>query len=156
VSLKLLPILLFTLTISTSLVAKDSTQYKEILTFWLHCDNIDANNIKKKELKKCLKLTTETFNYLLESTPNKNYKKLTQKLKELSKRVERNPKKNAEKMRLYQEIRFFRRKILFLHPDLQFKYLLINLRPPTTYSHQCDQYLGRHSRAGAGLTILKN
>jgi len=47
-----------------------------------------------------------------------------------------------------------RREIILSHPDLQFESLLINKRPPPTYSHQCDQYLGRHSRPGPGLVVL--
>lgn len=57
---------------------------------------------------------------------------------------------------LLAEIRALRREILFLHPQLAFKDLLINKAPPTRYSHQCDQYLGRWSRPGAGLVVLKD
>ena len=49
-----------------------------------------------------------------------------------------------------------RRKILFSHPDLAFDDLFVNINPPTMYSHNCDQYLGRHSRIGDGPTILSN
>ncbi|MDX9981326.1 MAG: hypothetical protein RBU25_14975, partial [Lentisphaeria bacterium] len=47
-----------------------------------------------------------------------------------------------------------RRRIVFSHPALDFPDLLINKRPPPTFSHQCDQYLGRHSRPGPGLVVL--
>lgn len=47
-----------------------------------------------------------------------------------------------------------RRKILFEHPSLKFETLLINKNAPTMYSHNCDQYLGRHSRVGEGPTLL--
>ncbi len=48
----------------------------------------------------------------------------------------------------------FRRAVLFLHPDLQFERLLINRHEPPRYSHNCDQYLGRHSRPGRGIGVL--
>ncbi|MCP4379267.1 MAG: hypothetical protein GY794_24235, partial [bacterium] len=41
------------------------------------------------------------------------------------------------------------------HPTLDFDRLLINKRPPSNgIAHMCEQYLGRHSAAGAGLVIL--
>ncbi len=55
---------------------------------------------------------------------------------------------------LFGEAFRLRRKILFAHPKLAFDKLLINKNPPTLYSHNCDQYLGRHSRIGEGPTIL--
>lgn len=55
-----------------------------------------------------------------------------------------------------RQVRALRREILFRHPQLGFANLLINKVPPPTYSHQCDQYLGRRSRPGAGLVVLKN
>ncbi len=55
---------------------------------------------------------------------------------------------------LFGEVFRLRRKILFAHPALQFETLLINKNPPTMYSHNCDQYLGRHSRVGDGPTLL--
>ena len=55
---------------------------------------------------------------------------------------------------LFGEAFRLRRKILFAHPALQFDQLLINKNAPTLFSHNCDQYLGRHSRIGAGPTLL--
>lgn len=49
-----------------------------------------------------------------------------------------------------------RRRIILSHPALDFAALLINKRPPPTFSHQCDQYLGRHSRPGPGLVVLRD
>jgi len=58
--------------------------------------------------------------------------------------------------RLAGEIRTLRRRIILSHPLLDFEKLLINKRPPpySLYSHMCDQYYGRHSKAGPGLTVL--
>ena len=47
-----------------------------------------------------------------------------------------------------------RRRIIFSHPALNFEKILINVNPPTLYSHNGDQHLGRHSRIGNGLMIL--
>lgn len=55
---------------------------------------------------------------------------------------------------LFGEAFRLRRKILFAHPKLAFETLLINKNAPTLYSHNCDQYLGRHSRVGEGPTLL--
>lgn len=57
-----------------------------------------------------------------------------------------------------REIRALRRRILFLHPDLQFDKLLVVQRgiPYTWDLHMVDQYLGRNSRPGPGLVVLEN
>lgn len=55
---------------------------------------------------------------------------------------------------LFQKVAVVRRKILFRHPALQFDAFLINRNPPTRYPHNCDQYLGRHSREGEGLALV--
>ncbi len=60
----------------------------------------------------------------------------------------------ADGSALFGEAFRLRRKILFAHPKLAFDTLLINKNAPTMYSHNCDQYLGRHSRVGAGPTLL--
>ena len=54
------------------------------------------------------------------------------------------------------EARSLRRRIILSHPLLDFNKLLICKRPPPRFSHQCDQYLGRHSGEGDGLVVLEN
>jgi hypothetical protein len=54
------------------------------------------------------------------------------------------------------ELAKLRRRIILSHPSLDFETLLINKRPPTLYNHAQEQYVGRHSRAGDGLVLLKN
>ena len=61
---------------------------------------------------------------------------------------------DADREALYREVRLLRRKIIFSHPALDFPRLLINKRPPPGFSHQTDQYLGRHSGPGDGLVVL--
>ena len=62
--------------------------------------------------------------------------------------------KDADWKRLYFEVHGLRRKILLSHPALNFDRILFNCNPPTTYSHNGDQHLGRHSRVGPGLSVL--
>ena len=57
---------------------------------------------------------------------------------------------------MFQKISALRKKILFLHPALQFDSFLINRNPPTLYPHNCDQYLGRHSQVGDGPAIVSD
>jgi len=54
------------------------------------------------------------------------------------------------------EILKLRREIILSHPDLAFDSLLINKRPVSRVrNHMVDHYLGRFSRPGEGLVILK-
>jgi mono/diheme cytochrome c family protein len=62
----------------------------------------------------------------------------------------------TDKGDVYYALRKLRRQAILRHPKLQFDRLLINLRPPTTYSHMCDQYLARHARSGPGLAVLED
>jgi len=60
--------------------------------------------------------------------------------------------------KVLSELKALRRRIILSHPLLDFEKLLINKRPPpfSLYSHMCDQYYGRHSKAGPGLTVLSS
>ena len=83
--------------------------------------------------------------------------KLAAELSALGKRIEKglaNPDRLTEAM--YDELRSLRRRIIFSHPLLGFDKLLINKRPPTSYSHMTRQYLGRYSRPGPGLAVLES
>jgi hypothetical protein len=57
---------------------------------------------------------------------------------------------------LFRRVFAARRAILFAHPALQFEKLLINKNPPTTFSHNCDQYRAALSRNGPGPAILSD
>ncbi|MBN2138893.1 MAG: discoidin domain-containing protein [Sedimentisphaerales bacterium] len=57
---------------------------------------------------------------------------------------------------LYLKIRRFRRSLILSHPLLGFERLLINKRPPPSFNHQTDQYLGRHNHPGPGLIVLSD
>ena len=60
----------------------------------------------------------------------------------------------ADYQPFYLDVRWLRRRILFRDPKLDFEKILINRNPPTTFSHNGDQHLARHSRSGPGLTLL--
>ena len=55
---------------------------------------------------------------------------------------------------VHEEMKVLRRSIFIDTPALDFDSILINRNPPSRYSHNGDQHLGRHSRIGKGLTIL--
>ncbi len=63
---------------------------------------------------------------------------------------------DADWVALHTELCRLRRRILFTHPALRFEKLLINLHDAPKYSHNCDQYLGMHSRPGRGLAVLSD
>ena len=63
-------------------------------------------------------------------------------------------KKPKNPRQLWLDAHMLRRDIILSHPALDFEKILVNLNPPTTYSHNGDQHLGRHSRSGPGLSIV--
>jgi len=94
------------------------------------------------DVAKAVELTEKTFKFVGD---NPTTRKLRAKFDAL--------KKGTGK-EAYLKIRWLRREVILSHPTLNFEKLLVNKRAPTGYSHQCDQYLGRHGRPGAGLTIV--
>jgi len=79
--------------------------------------------------------------------------KLSARLKSLGSRVEKAPGDAS----LKSEILALRREIILSHPTLAFEALLINRRPISAVrNHMVDHYLGRFSRQGDGLVILRN
>ena len=63
---------------------------------------------------------------------------------------------DADWTTLFTDVSRLRRRTILSHPALGFEKLLINKHAPGAYSHNCDQYLGRHSRVGDGLVVLTN
>ncbi|MDP6637150.1 MAG: hypothetical protein QGG42_19800 [Phycisphaerae bacterium] len=96
------------------------------------------------DVAKAIELTEKTFKFVGD---NPTAKKLRPKFDALKKETGKDA---------YLKIRWLRRELILSHPTLNFEKLLINKRGPTGYSHQCDQYLGRHGRPGAGLTVVDN
>ncbi len=95
-------------------------------------------------------LANKTLDYVAFARP---VPELAAQLRELGKEATGAKQDDAE---LIGRIKQLRRKIIFRHPALDFKKLLINKTPPTLYSHNCDQYLGRHSQTGPGLVVLED
>jgi len=94
------------------------------------------------DVAKTVEMTEKTFTFVGD---NPTTRKLRPKFEALKKETGKDA---------YLKIRWLRREVILSHPTLNFDKLLINKRAPTGYSHQCDQYLGRHGRPGAGLTVL--
>jgi len=96
------------------------------------------------DVAKAVELTEKTFKFVGDTAAAKKLKPQFEALKK------------GTGQETYLKIRWLRRELILSHPTLNFDKLLINKRAPTGYSHQCDQYLGRHARPGAGLTVLSN
>jgi hypothetical protein len=96
------------------------------------------------DVAKAVELTEKTFKFVGDNPTAKKLKPAFEALK-----------KGTGK-ETYLKIRWLRRELILSHPTLNFDKLLVNKRGPTGYSHQCDQYLGRHGRPGAGLTVVDN
>ncbi|MCK4564310.1 MAG: hypothetical protein KAU94_06530, partial [Verrucomicrobia bacterium] len=96
-----------------------------------------------------LVLTRDTLAFVQESTPLPDLEK---EFQSLVKRMEASDGKEE----FLDELRGLRRRIILSHPLLGFDDLLINKRLVPAFSHQSDQYLGRHSGAGDGLVVLRN
>ena len=79
--------------------------------------------------------------------------RLSARLDAIAARVEKAPGDAS----LTGEILALRREIILSHPTLEFDALLINKRPISRVrNHMVDHYLGRFSRPGDGLVILRN
>jgi len=115
---------------------------------------IGENREALEEVKSALDVAHKTLAFVERSAPQP---KMAAELAKLEKRIDQaRQQPGADWKGLYQETRSIRRRIILSHPLLDFDRLLINKRPPPLYSHQCDQYLGRHSREGDGLVVLEN
>ena len=94
---------------------------------------------------KAIELTEKTFKFVGD---NATTRKLRPRFDAL--------KKETPSKELYLKIRWLRREVILSHKLLNFEKLLVNKRGPTAYSHQCDQYLGRHGRPGDGLVVVSD
>ncbi len=95
-----------------------------------------------------LKLCQATLEYVQKAAPRPQF---AAELEALAAQVAA----GGDGMALYAKTRELRRQIILSHPALDFDRILINRTPPTLYSHNGDQHLGRHSRIGPGLTLLR-
>ena len=102
-------------------------------------------------------LARRTLAYVAKSVPAQTLKPYADEL-ELDAKWLAGETLSGYRAGIIREIRRLRRRILFLHPDLQFDKLLAVQRglPYTWDLHMVDQYLGRFSRPGPGLVVLEN
>lgn len=105
-----------------------------------------------KKIVDMLALANRTIDWIEADSPRPALRAKLEKIEERIAQADRDA--DADWKSLYFDIRHLRRQIVLSHPLLDFDKLLINKRPPPGYSHQCDQYLGRHSRPGPGLVVL--
>jgi hypothetical protein len=127
--------------------AQKNTHRQEVEKRWLS----ESRSGGKKRVLEALALADRTLAYVQET------RKLPAQAAELQAlRREAKSVKPEGSDALFLKVRRLRRRILFAHPALDFEQILVNRNPPTTYSHNGDQHLGRHSRVGPGLTILAN
>ncbi len=106
-------------------------------------------------LNEALDLCRRTFDYVAKAVPKEKMRAFRDEMR-AHERWARAANTARECARVEGEVRRLRRRILFTHPDLQFKQLLAVQRgvPYSTYSHMVDQYLGRFSVAGPGLIVI--
>ncbi len=106
-----------------------------------------------QQADKAVELARKTLAYVQKSAGRP---KMAAELAGLARRRAAAGSNEAKLTAVTAEILKLRRRIILSHPALDFDRLLINQNPPPLYSHNCDQYLGRHSRPGPGLTVLDN
>jgi len=131
---------------SHALARKPRTPIVPVKFAATHKEMIEAAWIRNfgTDVAKAVELTEKTFKFV---GNNATAKKLRPKFDALKKETSKEA---------YLKIRWIRRELILSHPTLDFETLLVNKRGPTGYSHQCDQYLGRHGRPGAGLTVIRS
>jgi len=123
-----------------------------VLNDWLRQDQLsieDEANKFKEPAAAALKAATDTLAYVRKAGSKTT---LTTQLASLTRKHA--AATDDQWHDLYMETKQLRRRIILSHPALDFEKILINVNPPTRYSHNGDQHLGRHSRVGKGLTIL--
>ena len=107
------------------------------------------------EADDALALARRTLDYVAKSVPEKTLKPYARELK-VDATWLASETNAAYRAGIARDIAQLRRRILFLHPDLQFDRLLCVQRgiPYHHDPHEVDQYVGRYSRPGPGLIAL--
>ena len=102
-------------------------------------------------------LAERTLEYVAKSVPAEQIKPLADELA-IDKEWYAKAKSPGEKYAAERAVMSVRRRILFMHPDLQFANLLAVQRgfPLSEEAGMTDQYAGRWSRPGPGLVAIEN
>jgi hypothetical protein len=130
----------------TTQAARFSWIASAALLMWLTGTNLAADQAAKNAYD----FAVRTLKYVEASAKRP---RLAARLKAIGSRAEKAPGDAS----LKSEILALRREIILSHPTLAFDSLLINKRPISRVrNHMVDHYLGRFSRAGDGLVILRN
>ena len=112
-------------------------------------------DIRGDEAADAVSLAERTLAYVAKSVPADQIKPYADELK-MDKAWLAGETNAGYRAGIVREIAKLRRRILFLHPDLQFEKLLCVQRgiPYHHDPHEVDQYVGRYSRPGPGLVML--
>ncbi len=132
-------------------LALDRPATQSSMSNWSTPRKKPASDPSRRTARDALELATATRTLMADSDRIASYDTA---LIELQKRFGQ-AAPGTDYQELYIEIRRLRRELILSHPALDFDRLLINRRPPPRGTpHQCEQYLGRHSMSGPGLTVL--
>ena len=117
----------------------------------------DAVPLPPQTAEEALDLAERTYAYVAKSVPSAELKELRDEL-DIDAKWLKGAKSAADRRNAEREIRSVRRRILFRHPDLQFRRLLAVQRglPFSQEAGTADQNAGRWSSAGPGLIALDN
>ena len=110
-----------------------------------------------RTLEEKIALAERTLEYVAKSVPADKLKALADELA-IDKEWCAKAKSEGEKYAAERAVMSVRRRILFMHPDLQFANLLAVQRgfPFSEEAGMTDQYAGRWSRPGPGLVAIEN
>jgi len=133
--------------LTATVYAKDPNQL-------IRKDTQKSPHMEFSRMDKIVDVTRKTIEYVDKVAPVSDQQK--QEFETLNQLISADRDDTDAYIDACKRMKALRRKILFSHPALDFEKILINRNPPTKYSHNGDQHLGRHSRTGPGLTMLSN
>jgi hypothetical protein len=112
----------------------------------------DSKPVDKNKVAEYAKGLNDAIDYVSKATPSvANARGMVDKL---TQKLNASPDDPNNCAAVYADMKKLRLAVITRHPSFNFDAILMNRNPPTRYSHNGDQNLGRHSRIGKGLTIL--
>jgi hypothetical protein len=149
-----LPVLVFVLFLIAHAACGQSTNRSRVAYDWLRQDKLSSNaddEAFRGTAKRVVVRAGKAIAYVKRAGAD-----VSTFIADLNGLRGRLDKEGVQARELYYDAHELYRSIIFSHPSLDFDRILINVNPPTTYSHNGDQFLARHSRAGKGLAILSD